>query len=145
MEQEATERLVTVDWENGFVESSAKDNENITQVPRHSIETKQCPTNPFTPADFQRAARPGQDHLQLESGAATPPPPVAADDPGRCGRRWPEQCGRGGRDGRARAIRRSVAASAADPRAHHRRQTAVVHYILMVRFSTGQRRWRAQL
>ncbi|XP_039299462.1 GTP-binding protein Di-Ras2-like [Nilaparvata lugens] len=29
---ETTESIVTVDWENGFVEASAKDNINVTQV-----------------------------------------------------------------------------------------------------------------
>lgn len=27
-----TESVVTVDWENGYVESSAKENTNVTQV-----------------------------------------------------------------------------------------------------------------
>lgn len=29
---ETTESVVTVDWENGFVETSAKDNTNVSQV-----------------------------------------------------------------------------------------------------------------
>ncbi|XP_049847481.1 GTP-binding protein Rhes-like isoform X1 [Schistocerca gregaria] len=32
VERETTESVVTVDWENGFVEASAKDNVNITEV-----------------------------------------------------------------------------------------------------------------
>ena len=32
VEYETTESVVTVDWENGFVEASAKENENVTQV-----------------------------------------------------------------------------------------------------------------
>lgn len=30
--RELTESVVTVDWENGYVEASAKDNTNVTQV-----------------------------------------------------------------------------------------------------------------
>ncbi|PSN39581.1 hypothetical protein C0J52_18758 [Blattella germanica] len=32
VDYETTESVVTVDWENGFVEASAKDNTNVTQV-----------------------------------------------------------------------------------------------------------------
>lgn len=32
MDYDTTESVVTVDWENGFVEASAKDGTNITQV-----------------------------------------------------------------------------------------------------------------
>lgn len=32
MDSETTESVVTVDWENGFVETSAKDNINVSQV-----------------------------------------------------------------------------------------------------------------
>lgn len=32
MEFAATKTLITVDWENGFLEASAAQNENITQV-----------------------------------------------------------------------------------------------------------------
>lgn len=32
MDTATTESVVTVDWENGFVEASAKDNVNITKI-----------------------------------------------------------------------------------------------------------------
>lgn len=32
MNRENTENVVTMDWENGYVECSAKDNENVTEV-----------------------------------------------------------------------------------------------------------------
>lgn len=32
MEFHTTESVVTVDWENGFVEASAKDNINVSQI-----------------------------------------------------------------------------------------------------------------
>lgn len=37
MDRVATQQLVTAEWENGFVQCSAKENENVTQVGGHEV------------------------------------------------------------------------------------------------------------
>lgn len=53
VEYATTESVVTVDWENGFVEASAANNDNVTQV-RAPLEVKM---EVYTTSLYPRSSR----------------------------------------------------------------------------------------
>lgn len=86
-------------------------------------------------ADLQGAARSGENHLQPEPGTASSSPSIASNASSRRWRwrQWSRyaipSCSTA--NVIACAIRSTAATSATDPRAQHRRQTTVVHHLLM--------------
>ncbi|XP_077283085.1 ras-related protein Rap-1 isoform X2 [Arctopsyche grandis] len=70
MDYDTTESVVTVDWENGFVEASAKDNLNVTQVFKELLTQAKVKYN-LSPA-LRRRRR--QSLPPAHAGAAPPPP-----------------------------------------------------------------------
>ncbi|XP_039292580.1 ras-related protein Rap-2b-like [Nilaparvata lugens] len=73
---ETTESIVTVDWENGFVEASAKDNINVTQVFKELLTQAKVKYN-LSPA-LRRRRRQSLPMTQggLGGGANTPNPAI---------------------------------------------------------------------
>lgn len=68
MSTEVTESLVTVDWENGFVEASAKENINVTKVFKELLVQAKVKYN-LSPA------------LRRKRRQSLPPPQHAAGNP----------------------------------------------------------------
>lgn len=124
---DTTESLVNVDWENGFVEASAKNNENVTQVMLMVLVIDSSISLDFF-LDFQRTSRSGKNYLQSQSCSKTTPSTIIATES-----MWLTSpsvqcttiyvtC----------TISRSATASATDSRKKHRRQTKLMHHFLII-------------
>ena len=70
MDFDTTESVVTVDWENGFVECSAKDNVNVTQVFKELLTQAKVKYN-LSPA------------LRRKRRQSLPPAPAGSQPPGQ--------------------------------------------------------------
>jgi hypothetical protein len=67
---ETTESVVTVDWENGFVEASAKDNANVSQVFKELLAQAKVKYN-LSPALRKRRRQSLPRHSISEGSAST--------------------------------------------------------------------------
>jgi hypothetical protein len=67
---ETTESVVTVDWENGFVEASAKDNINVSQVFKELLAQAKVKYN-LSPALRKRRRQSLPRHSISEGSAST--------------------------------------------------------------------------
>jgi hypothetical protein len=67
---ETTESVVTVDWENGFVEASAKDNTNVSQVFKELLAQAKVKYN-LSPALRKRRRQSLPRHSISEGSAST--------------------------------------------------------------------------
>jgi hypothetical protein len=67
---ETTESVVTVDWENGFVEASAKENINVSQVFKELLAQAKVKYN-LSPALRQRRRQSLPRHSISEGAAST--------------------------------------------------------------------------
>ncbi|KAG4068446.1 hypothetical protein HA402_004786 [Bradysia odoriphaga] len=70
---DTTESLVNVDWENGFVEASAKKNENVTQIFKELLVQAKITYN-LSPALRRRR----RQSLPPNQGGGSPAPPSSA-------------------------------------------------------------------
>nr|CAD7447365.1 unnamed protein product [Timema bartmani] len=71
VEFSTTESVVTVDWENGFVESSAKDNTNVTQVFKELLAQAKVKYN-LSPALRKKRRQSMARHSISEGSTASP-------------------------------------------------------------------------
>lgn len=72
LDYKTTESLVSVDWENGFVESSAKNNENVTQVSfcKNLLSFFTQIFSKIFRTDIQRAFSTSKNYVQFKSSIA---------------------------------------------------------------------------
>lgn len=75
VDTETTESVVTVDWENGFVETSAKDNVNVSQVFKELLQQAKLKYN-LSPALRRRRRQSLPSQAGGSGGSAPSTPPV---------------------------------------------------------------------